>query len=159
MMNNLQQQKKAFDRGKRNSQIAEEYIHRKYGYKINDETPLDSMNSNIEVKSCQMLLTDIHDSSFRKGIFIIRKPQHNILLERNGSYYFVLMHYKQVIGDVRKRADHVDAMVSWDHVGYSKIPWNEVFSYSEIFKFVKEVPPADLIPSKTFEKKMMGYLR
>jgi hypothetical protein len=148
--------KASFVRGKRNSQIAEEYVTNKYGFKIDPEEPLDSMKRNIEVKSCQMLLTDNHVSICRKGIFVLRKHQHNILLKKEGSYIFVLMHFNQIITDARIQADKIDTMVEWDNVGYCAIPWNKIIPYSEIFDFIKKAPPAELIPSKTFAKKMMG---
>ena len=156
MKSEYKNHKESFDRGKKNSRFAEEYIHQKYGIKINEDTPLDNMKRNIEVKSCQMILTDKGDHSFKKGIFVIRKSQHEVILERKGSYYFVLMHFNKAILDIRYRADKLNSMLIWDNFGYCRIPWDQVIPYSDIFKFVKETPPAELLPSKSFAREMLG---
>lgn len=39
MKSEYKNHKESFDRGKKNSRFAEEYIHQKYGIKINEDTP------------------------------------------------------------------------------------------------------------------------
>jgi len=155
MLDLEEKQRTSFDRGKQNSLISEEYVRKKYGFKIDELEPLDNMKMKIEVKSCQLILKDRFDSSIRKGIFILRKHQHNIVLGTGGNYIFVLMYQNRVIADHRCKPSDLTSLIAWDSSGHCKIPWSKIFSYDQAFSFLKDAPPAELIATGSFAQKML----
>jgi len=155
LSNPEEKQKTSFERGKQNSLISEEYVKNKYGIKVDEYEPLDSMKRRVEVKSCQLILKDRFDSSFRKGIFILRKHQHDFILKSNGNYIFVLMYQSKVVADIRCKASEVQHLIEWDSTEHCKIPWSEVIPYTSAFEFLKQAPPAELIATGSFAQKML----
>ncbi len=149
-------QKAFFDRGKNYSIIAEKWAEEEYDLKIDQRSLIDDPVNNIEVKSCQILLRDIYNTStMKKGIFIFKQHQHNQLRHRNGDYVFVLMYFNKVVTGIRVTAKKVNKKLSWDYTGQAFIPWNEVIDPEQILPFFMEIPTSQPIMGGEFSKKML----
>lgn len=85
-------------RASNNGKIAEDYISNEYHIEITTKAIIDGHYNGfpVEVKSCQLWITDNHNSlSRRRGRFWLREDQHAHLLKNSGFYIFVLLEDEQ----------------------------------------------------------------
>jgi hypothetical protein len=144
-----------YERGKRNSSIAEEYAEKKYNLKIDQTAQIDDPKNRTELKSCQLTLRDYYDKSvLRKGIFKFRKEQHQTLLTQKGSYVFVLMIHSAILADIKIHAKVLEDKLIWDIYDEAFLPWDVIFNYKTIGKALKELTSFQAPHEEAFAKKM-----
>lgn len=83
-----------------NGYLGEDYAAAKYHLDINPRADIDCQDPLAEVKCCQAVIQDWSRPPFtRKGRFNLRKDQHDILMEKDGFYVFVLLQNGVVCDD------------------------------------------------------------
>lgn len=86
--------KKAKENGLFAEEIAKEQIRKKFKADpifLNDLIDFTVNGRYIEVKSCEGYVKDSHASrKVRAGRFLLRREQHNFLLEKEGWYLFIV---------------------------------------------------------------------
>lgn len=95
-----------------NGYTGEAYVSLKYGLSINPLGRIDSQDPPVEVKSCQVQITDRSRAPYtRKGRYTLRKSQHDYLRSAGGHYIFLLLQGGEVLKDQLLSPDEVDEIL------------------------------------------------